>query len=238
MADPHPDDPSTSLRPAPVGFAHHGAARREPPSSGPAFALAERLGATGLASTVWRTVDGRAVLDPTGFVGGRLRRKAIAGREAATLPESVVPLDALLATMGSSLQLALDVADAAVAAEVVLLARDAQAEDRLWLCHEDAEVLASWRPFSTGVRLVQPTRLRAMKAGPERRAADLRAAGIDGVRLPQSDWTAGLVTLFHRFDRVALAADAQFARTVADAARAGVDGIYSDDPELLAALNR
>jgi glycerophosphoryl diester phosphodiesterase len=228
MADPDPVTP-----PAPVGFAHHGAGRREPPSSWAAFALAERLGATGLASTVWATADGRAVLDPAGTVGGRLRRRAIAAVATEALPESVVRLDALLATIGPTVQLALDVGDASVAAETVAVARDARAEDRLWLCHGDLAMLTSWRPLSGAVRLVQATRLRDLKAGPERRAADLRRAGIDGVRLPQPDWTAGLVTLFHRFDLLAVAGDAQFARTVGAAVRAGVDAVYSDDPELL-----
>jgi glycerophosphoryl diester phosphodiesterase len=223
---------------SPIGFAHHGAGRREPPSSMAAFALAERLGVAGLASTVWTTADGRAVLDPTGVVGGRLRRRALADVSVVTVAESVVRLDELFATVGPRLQLALDVGDPSVVAEVIAVARDARAEDRLWLCHEDAELVARWRPLSEAVRLVHVTRLRAMKPGPERRSADLRASGIDGVRLPQADWSAGLVALVHRFDLLALAADAHFARTVGDAVAAGVDGVYSDDPELLTDLAR
>jgi len=222
--------------PPPIGFALHGAGRREVPSSPAAFALAERLGATGLASVVWATADGQAVLDATGATGGRLRRRPIGGSRAADLPGTVTRLAELLGTTGPGVQVALDVGDPAVAAEVVAVARDAGAEDRLWLCHAELDLLVSWRPLSRAVRLVQVTRLRAMKEGPERRAADLRTSGIDGVRLPQADWTGGLVALFHRFDLLAAADDARFARTVAEAARAGVDAVYSDDPELLTAL--
>lgn len=235
MTSPEPVDPNPHtrrLRP-PVGFAHHGAGRREPPSSMAAFELAERLGVTGLASTVWATADGRAVLSPTGVVGGRLRRRSLAEVSVATVPDSVVRLDVLFAAIDTGLHVALDVGDPAVVAEVVAVARDARAEDRLWLCHEDAELVGGWRPLSDAVRLVQVTRLRAMKPGPERRAADLRAAGIDGIRLPQTDWTAGLAALVHRFDLLAVAADAQFARTVEAAVSSGVDAVYSDDPELL-----
>ena len=234
---PDPELPP-DVRRAPIGFARHGAGQREAPATTAAFELAARLGATGLASSVWATADGRAVLDPAGTVGGRLRRRALSSVRAAELPASVVSLAALLDGVGSTLHVALDVADPAVAAEVVAVARDARAEDRVWLVHADLELLISWRPLSPTMRLLQTTRLRSIKEGPERRAADLRTAGIDGIRLPQSDWTTGLVTLFHRFDRLAVAADAQFPRTVAEAARAGVDAVYSDDPELLAALGR
>jgi hypothetical protein len=236
---PDPDVPTPSSAPPsprPVGFARHGAGRREAPSTRSAFELATRLGATGLASTVWATADGQAVVSATGTVGGRLRHRAIVAVPAGELPDAVVTLVDLVALAGSRLHVALDVGDPAVVAEAVAVARDAEAEDRLWLIHDDAELLASWRPLSPAVRLVQASRLRAMKEGPERRAADLRVASVDGVRLPHSDWTAGLATLFHRFDRLALAADAQFPRTVAEAVRADVDAIFSDDPELVADL--
>ena len=44
----------------------------------------------------------------------------------------------------------------------------------------------------------------------------------------QSDWTGGLTTLFHRFDRYALAWDLQHERVLHDGFRMGVDGVFSD----------
>ena len=43
-----------------------------------------------------------------------------------------------------------------------------------------------------------------------------------------SDWTAGLVTLFHRFDRFTLAWDLQYEYLLQAALRMGLDGVYSD----------
>ena len=54
-----------------------------------AFALARRLGATGLESDVWMTADGVAVLDHDGIAGRGLRRRPIADVAAADLPEHI-----------------------------------------------------------------------------------------------------------------------------------------------------
>src|SRR5437773_472664 len=79
------------------------------------------------------------------------------------------------------------------------IARAAGAAPRLWLCHPDWTVVAAWRERFDDVKLVDSTRLRAMRSGPERRAAELAAAGVDAVNLHHTDWTGGLSTLFHRF---------------------------------------
>ncbi len=196
-----------------------------------AFRLALRLGATGLESDVWVTSDGVAVLDHDGRVGGGiLRRRAISAVSRGDLPPSVPSLADLYASCGQAFELSLDVKDRAAAAEAVALARAAGegAVGRLWLCHPDVEVLSGWRQEFDDVRLVNSTRLRDMHRGPERRAAQLAAAGIDAVNLHYSDWTGGLTTLFHRFGRLAFGWDAQHARMVRELARMGIDGVYSD----------
>jgi len=43
-----------------------------------------------------------------------------------------------------------------------------------------------------------------------------------------SDWNGGLVTLAHRFERLAFAWDAQFEHTLTDLLRMGADAVYSD----------
>jgi glycerophosphoryl diester phosphodiesterase len=81
------------------------------------------------------------------------------------------------------------------------------------------------------VRLVDSTRLKRVKEGPERRAARLVELGIDAINLHHSDWTGGLTTLFHRFERYAFAWDLQHERLLTGALDMGVDAIYSDWPD-------
>jgi glycerophosphoryl diester phosphodiesterase len=224
------------LRP-PVTFAHRGARARARENTIEAFRLALELGATGLESDVWRTRDGACALDHDGVVRVGLRRRPIAAVDRDDLPAHVPTLDELFAECGTAYHLSLDVKDPAAAPLVVETARAAGFDlRRLWLCHHDWRVVAEWRTLHPEVRLVDSTRLRRMRQGPERRAAQLAEAGIDCVNLHHSDWTAGLVTLFHRFGVHAFAWDAQFERQIAAVLRMGVDGVYSDHPDRLAGV--
>jgi glycerophosphoryl diester phosphodiesterase len=218
-----------SLLDPPIAFAHRGARAHAPENTIEAFRLALRLGATGLESDVWLTADGVAVLDHDGVLGGRLRRRPINSVRRAELPSSIPTLADLYAECGTDFELSLDVKDTAAAAEVVAAARAAggDAEARLWLCHWNWHVVAEWRP-TTSAHLVDSTRLRHLRHGPERRAAQLRDAGIDAVNMHHSDWTGGLTTLFHRFERFAFGWDAQHARIITGLQRMGIDGLYSD----------
>jgi glycerophosphoryl diester phosphodiesterase len=141
----------------------------------------------------------------------------------------------LYAECGTGFELSLDVKDAAAAATVVAVAGAAAADavGRLWLCHPEWEQVAEWRTLHDDVRLVDSTRLRRMKEGPERRAASLAGAGINAVNLHHSDWNGGLTTLFHRFDIVAFGWDAQFERVLASLLDMGIDGVYSDHVDRL-----
>ncbi len=222
-----------SRRVPPIGFAHRGARAHAPENTLEAFALARRLGATGLESDVWLTADGQAVLDHDGFVGGRLRRRPIGEVLASDLPGHIPTLSALYEQCGRDYELSLDIKDPTAIAEVIAVARDAGAEDRLWVCHPDWELLATWRYLSAGVHLVDSTRLSRIKEGAERRAANLAAAGIDAVNLHHNDWTGGLIALFHRFELDALGWDAQFERTLGALLDAGIDGVFSDHTDLM-----
>ena len=178
--------------------------------------LARRLGATGLESDVWITADGEAVLDHDGLVRSGVRRRAVRDVARRDLPAHVPSLSELYEACGTDFDLSLDVKDPAAIDAVLAAARDAggDAEGRLWLCHHDWHVVAGWRDLTAGARLVDSTRLRAMRQGPERRAAELADAGIDCVNMHHSDWSGGLVALFHRFDLRAFAWDAQFERII------------------------
>ena len=99
---------------------------------------------------------------------------------------------------------------------------------RLWLCHPDWQAVARLRPLHPDVKLVDSTRLAQMKEGPERRAAQLAEHGVDAVNLRHADWTGGLTTLFHRFDRYTLAWDLQHEQLLRGVLRMGIDGVFSD----------
>lgn len=217
----------------PIAFAHRGARAHAPENTLEAFALALKLGATGLESDVWLTADGVAVLDHDGLVRRGLRRIGIGSLDRADLPDHIPSLAELYAECGIDYELSLDVKDERALDAVMVAARAAGAEDRLWLCHPDWQVVAGWREGTKPARLVDSTRLKRMSDGPERRAADLAAAGIDAVNLHRADWTGGLTTLFHRFEVVCLGWDAQYERVIAELLAMGIDGVYSDHVDLM-----
>ena len=219
----------------PYAFAHRGARAHAPENTLEAFALALRLGATGIESDVWITADGEAVLDHDGVAGGRLRRRPIRSVERADLPPHIPTLAELYETCGTDYQLSLDVKDPDAAGRVVQLAR-ATGDDavrRLWLCHHRWQQLVEWRPDHPDVRLVDSTRLDRIREGPERRAATLASHGIDAVNLHHLDWTGGLTTLFHRFEVLTFGWDAQSPRVIGELIDLGIDGVFSDHVDRL-----
>jgi glycerophosphoryl diester phosphodiesterase len=230
-----------SLRRPPIGFAHRGARAHAPENTLEAFRLAVRLGATGLESDVWLTADGEVVLDHDGVVRQGMRKRPIASSARADLPDHIPTLGELYAEVGTSLQVSLDVKDPAAFDEVVAVARAAgpDALERLWLCHHHTSQVAEWRQRCSEVRLVESTFLGHMPNGPERRAAELAAAGVDAVNLHHSEWTGGLATLFHRFGVLCFGWDAQHDRILTDLLDAGLDAVYSDHVDrMVDALSR
>ena len=222
---------STGSRPdsEPVLFAHRGGMAHAPENTLDAFRLGMRLGATGLESDVWPTSDGVPVLSHHGRVGPFYRRRAVTDIAAGSLPATLPSLEDLYRAVGTGCQVSLDVMDPAVTAQVVAVAnRHPGALGRLWLCHPDWEMVASWRGLHPRIRLVNSTRLERIEEGPERRAARLAAARIDAINLHQSDWTGGLTALFHRFGLACLGWDAQHERQLDHLFRIGIDGVYSD----------
>lgn len=226
------------IRP-PIAFAHRGARAHAPENTIEAFTLALRLGASGLESDVWLTSDGVAVLDHDGVLRQGIRRRPLRGVARADLPPWVPTLAELYEACGSEFELSLDVKDPAAAAEVVRVAGTAGGSDclrRLWLCHPDWQIVAGWRGLAAEVRLVDSTRIARIKEGPERRAATLAEAGIDAINMHAHDWTGGLTTLFHRFERVCLAWDAQHERVLMELLMMGVDGVFSDHVDRMTAV--
>lgn len=216
-----------SLRRPPIGFAHRGARAHAPENTLEAFALALRLGATGLESDVWVTADGVAVLDHDGVLG-RIRRRPIGDVARADLPDHIPALGELYDLVGPDVPLSLDVKDPAAFEATVNVAESYGAAAMLYLCHPDWELVATWRHRSEAIQLVDSTRIAKIKEGPERRAMALRDAGIGIVNMHESDWSGGLTTLFHRFGVECFGWDAQLPRVLDQLLAKGVDGVYSD----------
>jgi glycerophosphoryl diester phosphodiesterase len=150
---------------------------------------------------------------------------------AADLAALGVPrLADLYAELGAAFELSIDVMDRAAAEPIVGLARAAGdgAPGRLWLCHASARFLAGLRERMPDVKLVHSRRRQHIEAPLERHAADLAASGIDTMNLHHSEWTAGLVALFHRFDVRAFAWDAQQVRHLRSMLHIDVDAVYCD----------
>ena len=76
--------------------------------------------------------------------------------------------------------------------------------------------------------LVHSVRRRRVDIPLERHAARLAQLGIEVVNMHRSDWTAGLVGLFHRFEVQAFGWDAQEVRHLRELLAIGIDAVYSD----------
>ncbi|HUR77718.1 MAG TPA: glycerophosphodiester phosphodiesterase [Acidimicrobiales bacterium] len=222
-----------SLQRPPIAFAHRGARAHAPENTLGAFKLARKLGATGIESDVWITRDGVAVLDHDGVVRSGVRRRAIKDLDSSELPSHIPTLAALYDTCATDFHLSLDVKDPDAFDATLAVAVAYNALPRLWLCHHDWKLVATWRERNDTVKLVDSTRLRRISEGPERRAASLAEAGIDALNMHWTDWNTGLVTLVHRFERCAFGWDAQQPRALALSYAYGLDGVYSDHVDRL-----
>ena len=176
-----------------------------------------------------------AVLDHDGVVRVGRRRRPIATVSADDLPEHIPTLRQLFEECGSDFHLSLDLKHAGIGDAVIDVVDSAAADllDRLWLCAATVDELVALRPVSPDVRLVHSTRRSRLGDGPERAAAVLAEVGIDAINLHYTDWTGGLVALFHRFERVAFGWDLQYDHVLQPAVRMGLDGVYSDHVDLM-----
>jgi len=204
-----------------------------------AFARALELGAGGLETDAWLSGDGQVVLVHRSHVRRGLRRLAVARTGVAGLAAVGVPrLTDLYRELGTAFELSIDIKTPVVARPVLAVAEAAGALGRLWVCSPDLAVLADLRAAivdDDGARphLVHSRARRHLPEPLERHAAALAADGITAMNLHHTEWTAGLVALFHRFGLKALAWDAQEVRYIRAMVRMGVDGIYSDHVDRL-----
>jgi glycerophosphoryl diester phosphodiesterase len=216
---------------SPITFAHRGARTEAPENTLPAFRRALEQGARGLETDAWLSGDGEVVLAHDRVVRRGLRRRNVTAASADELARFEVPrLADLYAELGAAFELSIDVKDRAAAEPIVELARAAGAgvPERLWLCHPSVRFLSELRERSPDVKLVHSRRRRHIEAPLERHAASLAESGIDAMNLHYTEWSAGLVALFHRFGVRAFAWDVQEVRHLRKMLGMNVDAVYCD----------
>jgi glycerophosphoryl diester phosphodiesterase len=213
----------------PITFAHRGASADAPENTLAAFRLALDLGARGLESDARLSADGEVVLVHGAMARAGWRRKRVAQSSADELAELDVPrLADLYAQLGTDYELSLDVYDPAAGTVLLDVAREAGALDRLWLCSSKTPLLVKLGARAPEAHLVHSIRRRRLDVPLERHAALLAERGIGVVNMHRSDWSTGLVGLFHRFDVQAFAWDAQEVRHLRELLAMDVDALYSD----------
>lgn len=219
-----------------ITFAHRGARLEEPENTLRAFRRALELGASGLETDVWLSADREVVCVHDAVVRRGIRRVRVGAATSGALAAFGIPrLAEVYAALGSSYELSVDVKDPEAAAALVDVARRHDALPRLWVCSPDVDVLRPLRA-EPAVRLVHSTARRAVTVPLERHAHDLAGMGVDAMNLHHTEWTAGLVSLFHRFGVRAFAWDAQEARHLRAVLAMGVDAVYCDRPERMVAV--
>jgi glycerophosphoryl diester phosphodiesterase len=214
-----------------ITFAHRGARLIEPENTIPAFRAALEMGATGIETDVWLSADGEVVCAHDPVVSRGLRRKRISATTADELAPFGIPRFAeVYGELGTAFECSVDVKRADAAEGLLAVARAHDALERLWVCSPDVDLLRSLRPESR-VKLVHSDRRSSIGTPLERHAFELSSAGIDAMNLHHTEWSAGLVSLFHRFDVRAFAWDTQEVRHIRAVLGMGIDAVYCDRPD-------
>ena len=218
-----------------ITFAHRGARLEEPENTIPAFRRALELGATGIETDVWLSADGEVVCAHDPVVARGLRRRKLASTSAEELAEFGIPRMAdVYRELGTGFECSVDVKSPDAATGLLEVARSFDALERLWVCSPDVALLSGLR-VEKRVKLVHSDRRNSISAPLERHAFDLSQAGLDAMNMHHSEWTAGLVSLFHRFEIEAFAWDAQEVRHLRAVLAMGIDAVYCDRPERMVA---
>jgi glycerophosphoryl diester phosphodiesterase len=218
-----------------ITFAHRGARLIEPENTLPAFRAALDQGASGLETDVWLSADGQVVCSHDPVVARGLRRRRISSATAEELATYGIPrIDDVYRELGSAYECSVDVKSAEAAVALIEVARAHDAVERLWVCSPDVALLRSLRKEER-VKLVHSDRRTAIRAPLERHAFELGADGIDAMNFHHTEWSAGLVSLFHRFEVKAFAWDTQEVRHLRAVLAMGIDAVYCDRPDRMVA---
>jgi len=233
-----PTSPEKTGPVALITFAHRGARSHLPENTLPAFRYALEHGARGLETDARRSADGEVVLAHdewlwarvAGIVPWRRRVPATSAQRLGT-PRLVDLYDEL----GSDYELSIDLKAPDIGPQIISLARERGDPDRLWLCAGSVRGLRELREDAVEVKLVHSQPRSRLPHTIERHAADLAAARIDAMNLHHSEWSRGLVELFHRFDVQAFAWDVQEVRHLRAMLSIGIDAVYCDNVDRMVA---
>jgi glycerophosphoryl diester phosphodiesterase len=212
-----------------ITFAHRGGMAHAPENTLEAFVKGLALGASGLESDVWLSRDGQAVLvhDEVSWRG--LHRVDVRHQTAEQLARYEIPrLADLFATVGNDFELSLDLKDPESAKATIEVIREVGVPERSWLCVGGMHLLTELREANADVKLVHSRRREKIEGSLEAHAARLAELGVDAMNMHFTDWTAGLVALFHRFGLRVFSWDLQHVRHLRDALAIGVDAVYSN----------
>jgi glycerophosphoryl diester phosphodiesterase len=221
----------------PITFAHRGGRADGRENTLPLFRRALDHGAAGLESDARLTADGEVVLVHDAVARqGPLRRLRVDQSTAEQLGALGVPrLADLYRELGTDYELSLDLYDPAARVPVLEVATAAHAADRLWVCAAGIETLIELGTYDSGAHLVHSTRRQRITGSVERHASRLAEAGIAACNMHHTDWTAGLVELYHRFGVLAFAWDVQEVRHLRAILAMGMDALYSDHVDRMVA---
>jgi glycerophosphoryl diester phosphodiesterase len=212
-----------------ITFAHRGGRAHGPENTLRAFRRGLALGAEGLESDVWLSADGQPVLVHDERFWRGLHRVDVRRSTAGELARFDIPrLVDLFEELGTDYELSLDLKDPASARATVEVLRRQGVPERTWLCINGMALLKEVREAAPEVRVVHSRRRDKIGTEVEAHAARLAALGVDAMNMHHSDWTAGLVALFHRFGVRAFAWDAQHVRNLRQMLDCDVDAVYSD----------
>ena len=223
----------------PLGFAHRGARAHARENTLAAFALALRMGASGIETDVWMTADDVAVLHHGATLHRLgLRRRTIGSYRASELPSWLPRLTDLFEHCGTDFDLSLDLKDGRSARAVLDVTRAAGfCPQRLWLCGRGLVPLA-WRDVDPDVRLVSDTRPAHVEHGWPGHLQQLKDGGGAVVNLRHRKWTAALVDSVHEAGLLAFGWDAQSVRRIRGLLGLGCDAVYSDHVDRLVEVLR
>ncbi len=212
----------------PLGFAHRGAGRsRKEHNTLAAFERALTLGARGLESDIALTRDGVPILvHPRLFERGprpsRIRREE--------LPVHIPSLHELYLQCGNGFDLALDMAYPAAVDEVVRIAEQHHAVDRLWLTYWHLSALESWRQRWPNAHLVYPT-VPLRPGGAIRLLDQLVEQQVTALNIHHRFCTARLVSQAHSRGLLIFAWGLRTREPLARLMAHGIDGFFCDDVE-------
>ena len=221
-----------------IGFAHRGGMAHWQANTLAAFVNAKAMGATAVETDAWLTKDGVVVLDHDGVVRRGWHHVAIANLTRAELPPHIPTLAEYYALLGTELDVSNDVKDAEAAQAVIAAAANAggTALSRLWLADSAIERLEKLRPLSAAVHLVySPTApdWHRLRAAVPRLMDRLNSAGVEVLNLKESDANPGVVAAVHHAGGKVFGWNVHTQRSAQRLVAMGVDGIYSNDVNIL-----